>query len=152
LEHVRRLLQPLPHTTETLQLGVTACVGTSTLPAPRHDNRDAADIFEEGRRLAEEVGDVRTQAALHGSFGAALGLVDGDSDAYVHHSREATRLADQTDDRGLQIAQRSFLAFASTFAGRLAEGLESCETACRTLPADPALVRSSPATARFWAS
>ena len=65
--------------------------------------------------------------------------MDGDSDAYVHHSREATRLADQTDDQGLQIAQRSFLGFACTFAGRLAEGLESCETACRTLPADPAL-------------
>ena len=29
--------------------------------------------------------------------------------------------------------------YTSTFAGRLVEGLESCETACRTLPADPAL-------------
>jgi class 3 adenylate cyclase/tetratricopeptide (TPR) repeat protein len=139
-EHVRRLLRPLPHTRETLQLGVTACVGNLNLAwRLGTPTADATEIFEEGRRLAEEVGDVRTQAALYGTFGAALGLVDGDSDAYVHHSREATRLADQTDDQGLQIAQRSFLGFATTFAGRLAEGLESCETACRTLPADPAL-------------
>ena len=139
-EHVRRLLRPLPHTAETLQLGVTACVGNLNLAwRLGTPTADATDIFEEGRRLAEEVGDVRTQAALHGTYGAALGLVDGDSDDYVRHSREATRLADQTDDQGLQIAQRSFLGFACTFAGRLAEGLESCETACRTLPADPAL-------------
>ena len=57
----------------------------------------------------------------------------------VRHSLEATRRADQTEDQGLQIAQRAFLGFASTFAGRLVEGLESCETACRTLPSDPAL-------------
>jgi len=30
-------------------------------------------IFEEGRRLAEEAGDVRAQAALHGTYGCALG-------------------------------------------------------------------------------
>ena len=139
-EQVRRLLRPLPHTTETLQLGVTACVGNLNLAwRLATPTADATAIFEEGRRLAEEVGDVRTQAALHGTFGAALGLVEGNSDAYVHHSREARRLADQTDDQGLQIAQRSFLGFACLFAGRLAEGLESCETACRTLPADPEL-------------
>ncbi len=139
-ERVRSLLRPLPHTMETLQLGVTACVGNLNLAwRLGTPTAEATDIFEEGRRLAEEVGDVRTQAALHGTFGAALGLVGGDSDAYVHHTSEAVRLADQTDDQGLQIAERSFLGFACTFAGRLAEGLESCETACRTLPADPAL-------------
>jgi hypothetical protein len=46
---------------------------------------------------------------------------------------------DGSGESGLQIAERSYLAFASTFAGRLVEGLESCETACRTLPADQAL-------------
>ena len=32
-----------------------------------------------------------------------------------------------------------FLAFGCLFAGRLAEGIDSCETACQRLPADPAL-------------
>jgi class 3 adenylate cyclase len=135
-ERVRSLLRPLPHTTEALQLGITACVWNLNL-AWRLGTPTAAatEVFEEGRRLAEEAGDVRAQAALHGTYGAVLGLVGGDSDEYVRYSREATRLADQTEDQGLQIAQRSFLGFASTFAGRLAEGLESCDTACRTLPA-----------------
>ena len=139
-EHVRRLLRALPHTSETLQLGVTACVWNLNLAwRLGTPTADATEVFEEGRRLAEEAGDVRAQAALHGAYGCALGLVGGDSDDYVRYCREATRLADQTGDQGLEIAQRAFLGFGSTFAGRLAEGLASCETACRTLPADPAL-------------
>jgi tetratricopeptide (TPR) repeat protein len=139
-EHVRRLLRPLPHTPEALQLGIAACVGNLNLcwrlGTPL---AEATDIFEEGRLLAEEAGDVRAQAALHGTYGCALGLVGGDSGDYVRYSREAIRLADRTDEQGLQIAERAYLGFASTFAGCLTEGLESCETACRTLPADPAL-------------
>ncbi len=139
-ERVRSLLRPLPHTTEALQLGITACVWNLNLAwRLGTPTADATDAFEEGRRLAEEAGDVRAQAALHGAYGCALGLVGGDSDDYVRYCREATRLADQTDDQGLQIAQRAFLGFGSTFAGCLVEGLASCEMACRTLPAEPAL-------------
>ena len=113
-QHVRRLLRPLPRTPEALQLGITACVGNLNLcwrlGTPL---AEATDIFEEGRLLAEEAGDVRAQAALHGTYGAALGLVGGDSDDYVRFTREAVRLADETGDQGLQIAARSYLAFAS---------------------------------------
>jgi len=99
--------------------------GTSTLAWRLGTTTATADIFEEGRRLAEEVGDVRTQAALHGSFGAALGLVDGDSDAYVHHSREAN--ATRRPDRRSGPADRATLVsgVASTFAGRLARRASS---------------------------
>ena len=139
-ERVRSLLRPLPQTSEAVQLGVTACVGHLNLAwrlcAPI---QQAREVFEEGCRLAEEAGDVRSRAALHGTYGCALGLLGGDSDEYVKHSRESTRLADQTEDQGLRIAQRAYLGFASVFAGRLAEGLESCELVDRTLPADPAL-------------
>lgn len=139
-ELVRRLVRPLAHGPEALRLGIAACVGNLNvcwrLGTPV---AECTVIFEEGRRLAEEAGDVRAQAALHGTYGCALGLVGGDSDDYVHYSREAVRLADQTDEPGLRIAQRAYLGFGSTFAGRLVEGLASCETACRTLPPDPAL-------------
>jgi len=139
-EQVRRLLRPIAHTDETLRLAIKACVGNLNLSWRLGTPiADATEIFEEGRRLAEEAGAVRAQAALHGTYGCALGLVGGDSDEYARYAREATRLADQTDDQGLQIAQRAFLGYGCTFAGRLAEGLASCETACRTLPADPAL-------------
>ena len=138
-ERVRSLVRTLPHTTETLQLGVTACLGNLSLGwRLGTPTAEAADIFEEGRRLAEEAGDVRTLAALNGVYACVLGLVGGASDEYVRYSREATQLADQTNDQGLQLAERSFLAFACVFAGCLVEGIEVCETACR-LPPDPAL-------------
>jgi adenylate cyclase len=139
-DRVRRLLRPLPQSDEVVQLRITACVWSLNLawrlgtPVPV-----ATDVFEEGRRLAEEAGDIRAQAALHGSYGCALGLLGGDSDEYVRYSLEGARLADQTEDQALRIAQRAFVGFGSTFAGRLASGLESCETAYRTFPADPAL-------------
>jgi len=139
-ERVRSLLRTLPHTTETLQLGVTACLGNLSLGwRLGTPTAEATGIFEEGQRLAEESGDVRTLAALHGTYACVLGLVGGYSDEYVRYSREAVRLADQTDDQGLQLAERAYLAYGCLFAGRLTEGIEACETACQRLPADPAL-------------
>src|SRR5262249_49937018 len=88
-----------------------------------------------------ESGDVRMLAALHGTFGGVLGVAGGDSEGYLRHSREATRLADQTDDQGLQLAERSYLAFACIWVGRLLEGIENCDVACQRLPAEPALGR-----------
>jgi len=137
---VRHPLRPLPHTSETLQLGVTACLGNLNLGWRLGTTADeAADIFEEGRRLAAESGDLRALAALHGSYASVLGLIVGDSDGYVGYSREAVRLADQTDDLGLQLAERSFLAFGCMFAGLSVEGLGTCDGAIARLPADPAL-------------
>jgi adenylate cyclase len=139
-ERVRSLVRTLPRSRETSQLGATACLGTLglgwRLGVPTDE---AAGIFEEGRRLAEESGDVRALAALHGTYACVLGLVGGHSDEYVRYSREAARLADQTDDQGLQLAERSFLAFGCLFAGRLAEGIEACDAAFQRLPADPVL-------------
>ena len=139
-QRVRSLTRTLPHTSETVQLAVSACLWGLLLGWRLGTPTDeAASVFEEGRRLAEEIGDVRTLAALHGTYACVLGLVGGHSDEYVRYSREAARLADQTDDLGLQLAERAYLAFACTFAGHLVEGVESCVTTCQRLPADPAL-------------
>jgi hypothetical protein len=100
---------------------------------------EAAGIFEEGRRLAEESRDPRALAALHGQYGIVLGAVGGDADEWVRYSREATRLADQTEDQGLQLAEHAVLAFACALAGRLREGIEVCDRACQRPPADPTL-------------
>jgi adenylate cyclase len=139
-EHVRRLLRMLPHSTETLQLGATACLRSMglcwRLGMP---TSDATAIFEEGRQLAEEGQDLRALAALYGMCGTVLAVVGGDADEFVRYSREGTRLAEQTDDQGLQLAQRSLLAWACLVAGRLPEGLEVCDTACRRPPPDPTL-------------
>jgi class 3 adenylate cyclase/tetratricopeptide (TPR) repeat protein len=158
-ERVRSLVRTLPHTSGTLELGATACwralslgwrLGTPT--------SEAAGMFEEGRELAEDSGDVRTLAALHGQYGIMLGAVGGDVDEWVRYSREATRLADQTEDQGLQFAECGVLAFACAQAGHLWEGIEVCGTACQCPPADLALgaefVGASPflsiLTAQAW--
>ena len=82
---------------------------------------EATAIFEEGRQLAEESRDVRALAALHGIYGTVLGFVGGDAEEYVRYTREATRLAQHTEDQGLRLAAHNFLAWASLVAGRLAE-------------------------------
>jgi len=139
-ERVRTLVRTLPHTSETAKLGASACLGALGLGWRLGiTTTEAAGIFEEGRRLAEESRDVRTLAALHGAYGGVLGVVGGDPDERVRYIREARRLADQTKDQGLQLAAYVRLAAACQYAGRLAEGIEVCETACQRLPADPAL-------------
>jgi hypothetical protein len=82
---------------------------------------------------------VRVLAALHGVYAYVLYHAGGDLDESLRYGCEATRLAEQTEDQGLQLAERAVLAFASLFAGRLAEGIEVCDTACQRLPGDPAL-------------
>jgi len=137
---VRSLVRALPHTSETVELGASACLGALglgwRLGIP---TVEAAGIFEEGRQLAEENRDLRTLAALHGTYGVVRGLAGGDSDEYLRYSREAARVADQTEDQGLQLAGRGILACACLYAGRLAEGIKVCDTACQRLPADPTL-------------
>jgi tetratricopeptide (TPR) repeat protein len=136
-ERVRSLLRTSPRSDETLQLGATACFSALGLCWRLGIITEATAIFEEGRELAEESRDVRTLAALYGQYGIVLGAVGGDPDEWVRYSREATRLADQTEDQGLQLAERGVLAFGCSLAGRLREGIEVCDTACRRLPADP---------------
>jgi adenylate cyclase len=139
-ERVRSLVRALPHTNETVQLVATACLGALVvatrvgIPTSR-----ATGIFEEGRQLAQEGRDARTLAGLHGVYGLVLGVIGGDWDEWVFYSREATRLADQTQDQALQLAESCLLAWGCLFAGLLAEGIEVCDKACQRLPSDPAL-------------
>ncbi|MFT4571285.1 MAG: class 3 adenylate cyclase/tetratricopeptide (TPR) repeat protein [Hyphomicrobiaceae bacterium] len=141
-ERVRALSRSLPQTREILELRVTACLGnlnlTWRLGTPMSE---ATAIFEEGRDLAQEAGDTLALSALHGTYAAAQGLVGGKMLGYLHHGREATRLAERTDDQGLQLAARSFLAWACLFSGRLSEGLQSCATVYERLPDNPTLGR-----------
>lgn len=139
-QRARSLVRALSYTDETIRLGIEICqgllglawrLGTSTA--------DATVIFDEGKSLAERTGDMAALAALNGIYACVLGLVDGLSDEYLAYSREAIRLADQTEDKGLQIAQRAFFAFASVFSGRLVDGIESCANASTHFPQDPVL-------------
>jgi adenylate cyclase len=139
-QSARRLLHQAPQTPETVRLGVSACMGALGLSwrlgTPKEE---ITEVFEEGLRLADASNDVTSQAALNGIYGCFLGLVEGQSDDYCHYAGKAIRLAERTDNQGLQIAQRAFFGFGSVLAGRLREGLESCEWTFRNLPHDPEL-------------
>jgi adenylate cyclase len=139
-QSARRLLHEAPQTPETVKLGVTACMGALGLSwrlgTPKEE---ITEVFDEGLRLAHDSQDITSQAALNGIYGCFLGLVEGLSDEYCRYAKEAIRLAEQTDNQGLQIAQRAFFGFGSVLAGRLKEGLVSCEWAFEHLPADPEL-------------
>jgi tetratricopeptide (TPR) repeat protein len=76
---------------------------------------------------------------LLGSYGIVVAVVGGDADERVRYSREATSLAEQTDDEGLQLAQRLLLAWGCLLAGRLAEGIEVCDTVYRRPPTELSL-------------
>jgi adenylate cyclase len=139
-QSARRLLRGAPQTPETVQLGVAACMGALGLSwrlgTPKEE---ITEVFEEGLTLANASSDITAQAAMNGIYGCFLGLVEGLSDEYHRYAKEAVRLAEQTDNKGLQIAQRAFFGFGAVLAGRLREGLASCEWAFEHLPADPDL-------------
>jgi adenylate cyclase len=139
-QSARRLLRNAPQTAETVQLGVAACTGALGLSwRLGTPEKEITEVFEEGLKLARASNDITAQAALNGIYGCFLGLVEGLSDEYCRYAKEGIRLAEQTDDQGLQIAQRAFFGFGAVLAGRLREGLASCEWAFEHLPADPEL-------------
>jgi class 3 adenylate cyclase/tetratricopeptide (TPR) repeat protein len=139
-ERANSLVRTLPHSDETLRLGVSACQGMLTLGWRLGTSTDeAAKVFEEGRKLAEENQDVEALAALHGTYGCVLGLVGGQTDEYLRYSRMATELADQTDNVGLQFAERAYVGYASVFAGHMDEGIASCVDTFERFPEDPEL-------------
>ncbi len=139
-QRVSSLVRPLPHNKETLDLGISACQGMLTLFWRLGTPTDEASrVFEEGRQLAEENQDVEALAALHGTYGCVIGLVDGLTDEYLQYARRATELADQTDNIGLQLAERAFLGYASVFAGEMDQGIATCVDTCKRFPEDPAL-------------
>jgi len=139
-QSARRLLHQAPQTPETVRLGVSACMGALGLSwrlgTPKEE---ITEVFEEGLRLADASNDLTSQAALNGIYGCFLGLVEGLSDEYCRYAKKGIELAERTDNKGLQIAQRAFFGFGSLLAGRLKEGLESCEWAFQHLPHDPEL-------------
>jgi tetratricopeptide (TPR) repeat protein len=140
LDRVRTLLRTLPQSPETVQLRTTACWRALSLGWRfGMPTGEATAIFEEGRQLAEESQDMQALAALYVVHAAVLFSLGGNLDDCLRYARQAMRLAEQTGDRGLQLAARGWLATACVFTGRLAEGIEACDTAFQPLPADPAL-------------
>jgi class 3 adenylate cyclase/tetratricopeptide (TPR) repeat protein len=141
-EQVRSLVQRLPQSSEVATLGATACLWVLSFGwRLGATDEEAARTFEEGCRLARESGDLQVLAALTGTYGGVRGMVAGSAADYVRYAEEATQLADQTGNQGLQLAMRAPLAFARYFAGDFPEGLAVCDAAREKFPPDFSLGR-----------
>jgi class 3 adenylate cyclase/tetratricopeptide (TPR) repeat protein len=136
---VRELLVGLPESAETRELagiasahifGLGVRVGMS--------GEEPARLLAGLKTLAEESRDLRLQA-IFAAAPAAAGALGGAAEEAIEPLQEAVRLADGSDDAGLQLALRAVLVLALFLTGRLREGLAITEPALARTPADPQL-------------
>jgi tetratricopeptide (TPR) repeat protein len=110
-----------------MTLGLTARIWTLRLAWRLGGTEDeTAAIFAEGKALAERAEDPRSLAMLTVAYAAIRGLM-GHVEDWAELGSEALRLAEQTDDRGLQLAVRPPPTYALFMLGRLREALATIE-------------------------
>lgn len=84
---------------------------------------DALVYFEDAKKLALALGDVRANALIHAAYGRILAN-GGSADEYVEKIREAKAIADEGNDPSVQITLKAVLCHALWLSGRLREALE----------------------------
>ena len=134
-EKVRELVGAYPHD-EAETLALAACLGVLNL-GPRHGLTEgqAQALFDEGRTLAEHLGDKRSLARLLLVYARVRGI-SGDVEQASELSLEAARLAEEVGLRGLRLAVAVNLASWATQFGDLRRSLEIVEEALGDVPAN----------------
>jgi class 3 adenylate cyclase/tetratricopeptide (TPR) repeat protein len=84
---------------------------------------DAGVYFEEAKRLALALGDIRANALIHAAYGRILAN-GGSADEYVEKIREAKAIADQGNDPSVKIMLNAVLCHALRLSGQMAEALQ----------------------------
>jgi adenylate cyclase len=84
---------------------------------------DAGVYFEEAKRLALALGDMRANALIHAAYGRILAN-GGSADEYVAKIREAKAIADQGNDPSVQITLKAVLCHALRLSGLMSEALQ----------------------------
>jgi adenylate cyclase len=135
---VRALLAEVKDSPETIALRIEACRGILSA-AWRVGGSDEDLGFAEGKRLAEQSGDLRSVAILFNVFGNAKGSA-GDLRAYHAHASEALRVAGRTGDPVLS-AELASDAHPFCWTGRLREAVRLCDQAIALGPDDLSLGR-----------
>src|SRR5262249_10553034 len=79
---------------ETTSLRIQACRGILSA-SWRVGDAEVDSVFDEGKALAEQAGDLRLLAILFNLYGNAKGAA-GDLRAYYEHASEALRVAERT--------------------------------------------------------
>ncbi len=158
VRHCRRvgaLLAALPESPETLTLGLTSRIALLEIGRIAGiEEREAQDLFEEARAVAERLGDRGGHAFLLTSYGRLCGLA-GDVAQYLACAERAAELAWGSDDAALAFEMRTVLAHAQLAVGRLEGARATAERALAEIARDAelgqALGRSTgPAFCRIW--
>jgi tetratricopeptide (TPR) repeat protein len=137
---VRDLVAELPADPETLALGARTSAHILDIGWQLGVSEDEATRdFEGGKALAEQCGDVASLAQLTGAFALLRGLNLGFAAEYVAYAREAVRLADRTEDAGLQKAMQLRLAHGYFLSGRHAEGSDLSAKVLDQIPVEGAI-------------
>ncbi len=135
----RELLDGLPESAETILLGVMARIQVLNLGwRLGATEEEASATFAEAKALAERTGDLRAFALLTGMYAAVAGL-GGDTDAYLQYAIEGVRVADQTDDAGLQVVCRVTQITAQWYGGQLREARTTTEAVLERASGNPGL-------------
>ena len=155
--HCRRvttLLTAVPDSRETLTLELTSRIALLEIGRLAGiEEREARDLFDEARAVAELLQDKAGHAFLLTSYGRLCGLA-GDVGQYLACAARATELAEGSDAM-VEFEMRSVLAHAQLAVGRLAPARETAERALtevgRVAGLREALGRSTaPALCRVW--
>ncbi|NIR59645.1 MAG: hypothetical protein GWO02_09040 [Gammaproteobacteria bacterium] len=93
-------------------------------------------VFAEGRELAERVGDVDGEIALHLGYATVLGF-GGDIRGYHSIAREAAALVDDTVSRGAAAVALVMMEYSSRCLGPLRDASKFAEQALELSAGDP---------------
>ena len=152
---VTKLVAALPESRETLMLELTSRIALLEIGRIAGiDEREAQDLFEEARAVAERLGDRGGHAFLLTSYGRLCGLA-GDVAQYVACAERAVELAEGSDDAVLAFEMHAVHAHAQLAVGRLHSARAIAEETLTELARDAglreALGRSTaPGFCRIW--
>jgi class 3 adenylate cyclase len=131
VRHCRRvatLLAAVPESRETLMLELTSRIALLEIGRIAGiEEREARDLFDEARAVAERLQDKAGHAFLLTSYGRLCGLA-GDVGQYLACAERATELAEGSD-AVFEFEMRSVLAHAQLAVGRLASARATAERA-----------------------
>jgi hypothetical protein len=157
VRHCRRvtaLLAAVPESRETLMLELTSRIALLEIGRIAGiEEREARDLFDEARAVAERLQDQAGHAFLLTSYGRLCGLA-GDVGQFLACAERATELAEGSDAM-FEFEMRSVLAHAQLAVGRLAHGRATAERAliefARVAGLREAVGRSTaPGLCRVW--
>jgi tetratricopeptide (TPR) repeat protein len=131
VRHCRRvttLLATVPESRETLMLELTSRIALLEIGRIAGiEEREAQDLFDEARAVAERLQDTSGHAFLLTSYGRLCGLA-GDVGQYLACAERAMELAEGSDAT-FEFEMRSVLAHAQLAVGRLAPARATAERA-----------------------